>query len=284
MKKFNIADVKIEIASHGMFELNRLDNFLSEETSAYDIKVEIIKVVYINRPKGKVSIDESLIWLDSMSNSEEYISYISNKYSDEVIIMLKLSKKLDRAVIYYREDYMDNHGLTMELFIEVLLRFCSIKKNGFSIHAAAINYNEKGILFTAPSGTGKSTQAKLWEKYRKAEILNDDRPVIRMKDGKWYVYGTPWSGSDLPVLNKSVQLSAIIAIKQSAENRIRRLTSREAVNYVMARCFLPYFDQKLMDIFIEHIGSVIQNIPVYLLNCRPDEEAVELVNKCLELN
>jgi hypothetical protein len=284
MSKFNIAGINIEIVSDDLFELKRLNRFLSNKTSIRDIKVEIIKASYINKPEGKMLINEDLKWLDSMNNGDEFISYICDEHSGELRIMLKLSKSLKKATIYYRQDYLDVQGLIMELLIETLIRYCIIQRGGFSMHAAAINYNEKGILFTAPSGTGKSTQAKLWQRYKQVEILNDDRPIIRRSDGQWYVYGTPWSGSELHILNKSGPLSAIIAIRQSTENSIRRLNSKEALAYVMPRCFLPYFDQQLMDTVIKHIGSVIKNTPVYLLSCKPDEEAVELVSKCLELS
>jgi len=284
MSKFNIADINIEIVSDGLFELKRLNSFYSNEMSVCDIKAEIIKTSYINKPIGKMLIDENLKWLESMNSSSEFISYICDKYSEEVIIMLKLSKSLNKAIIYYRQDYLDDQGLIMDLLIEILIRYCIIQRGGFSIHAAAINYNESGILFTAPSGTGKSTQAKLWQRYKQVEILNDDRPIIRMKDGQWHVYGTPWSGSNLQIINKSVALSAIIAIRQSPENSIRRLNSKEVAAYVMPRCFLPYFDQKLMDTAINHIVSVMKNTPVYLLSCKPDEEAVKMVSRCLELS
>lgn len=282
--KFNIAGINIEIVSDGLLMLKRLSSFNSNKASVCDIKAEIIKTSYINKPVGKILIDENLKWFDSTNNSDEFISYICDKYSEEVIIMLKLSKSLKEAIIYYREDYLDDQGLIMDLLIEVLIRYCIIERDGFSIHAAAINYNGSGILFTAPSGTGKSTQAKLWQRYKQVEILNDDRPVIRRSDGQWNVYGTPWSGSNLQILNKNVHLSAIIAIRQSTENAIRRLNFKEAVAYIMPRCFLPYFDEKLMDTAIKHIVSVIKNTPVYLLSCKPDEEAVELVSKCLELS
>ena len=252
--------------------------------SVCDIKVELIKTSYINKPIGRVLIDELLTWVDSTSNSDEFISYILKKNSEEVIAMIRLSKNFKKAIIDYREDYLDDQGLIMDLLIEVLIRYSIIERNGFSMHAAAINHNDKGILFTAPSGIGKSTQAKLWQRYKQVEVLNDDRPIIRRSDGKWHVYGTPWSGSDLQILNKRVPLSAIIAIRQSTENSIRRLNSKEALAYVMPRCFLPYFNQQLMDTAIKHIGSVIKNTPIYLLSCKPDEEAVELVSKCLELS
>lgn len=284
MLKFNIAGICIEIISEYNLELKRLSQFLCSPVSVCDISVEMVRTSYINVPAGKILIDKGIKWVDPLDGNSELTSYISDDDTEEVIIMLNLSKHFNKGIIYYRKECLDLENMIIDLIIELLFRYCVIKRDGFFIHAAAINYNHRGILFTAPSGTGKSTQAQLWQKYKDIEILNDDRPVIRMKDGGWYVNGTPWSGSSLQVLNKSVPLCAIVAIKQASQNSIRRLNSQEAIAYVIPRCLIPYFDGKLMDMALKHIDSVLKSTPVYLLSCRPDKEAVELVSKCIDLN
>lgn len=160
---------------------------------------------------------------------------------------------------------------------ELVFRICILQHMGLVIHASAIEWNNKGIAFSAPSGTGKTTQAKLWRNLLGAAILNGDRPAMRIIEGAPMIYGTPWSGSSPDFQNASVPLSAIIMLEQDRDNSIRELSNREAIGRLAARAFLPYWDRDLMDLALANLEKIIQSVPVYQLHCRPDQEAVELV-------
>jgi hypothetical protein len=113
-------------------------------------------------------------------------------------------------------------------------------------------------------------------------MLNDDCPAIRVSDGQPFVYGTPWSGSSNIFINSKVPILAVVLLEQAPENTIRQLSNHEAVNKLMPRCFLPYYDSRLMDMAINTLEKIISAVPVYLLKCRPDREAVELVHQCVK--
>lgn len=164
---------------------------------------------------------------------------------------------------------------------EVIFRTAVLFSKGIVIHAAAIVHEGKGLIFSAPSGTGKSTQADLWKKYRGAQILNGDRPCLRQNGGQVYVYGTPWSGTSKQYLNKKAPLSAIFILRQAPVNKIHRLSAEEAVRMTVPRCYLPYYDESLMTLALSNIGEIIGKTPVFLLNCRPNLEAVELAESCI---
>ena len=69
--------------------------------------------------------------------------------------------------------------------------------SGFCLHASAVALENRAVLFSAPCGTGKSTHTALWQQYfgqHRAVILNDDKPALRLLEGHFQVYGTPWSG------------------------------------------------------------------------------------------
>jgi hypothetical protein len=159
-----------------------------------------------------------------------------------------------------------------------------IKKNGIQIHCSSIDYNGKGIIFSAPSGTGKSTHVRLWQElYGNAlTVINDDRPAIRYIDGVPMLCGTPWSGTSDNFTNRIVPLYAIVMLEQAPVNSMERLSGPGALQMLMPRCFLPYFDSELMAEALDTLERLIKDVPVYLLKCRPDYEAVELVRKCLE--
>jgi hypothetical protein len=163
---------------------------------------------------------------------------------------------------------------------EIAFRTRILFYNGLVIHAAAIDYQGKGILFSAPAGTGKTTQAKLWQKYYGAEIINGDRPAIRC-DGRGgvFLYGTPWSGSSNDCINRRVPLSALVMVRQYPVNRLRRLSRLEALGWVLPRCFLPYWDKSLMDLALSNLEEILKLIDIYLLECRPDQEAAEILRR-----
>lgn len=147
----------------------------------------------------------------------------------------------------------------------------------FLLHSSFISWQNNGILFTAPSGTGKSTQADLWKKYEDADIYNGDRTIIRKIDGKYYGFGSPYAGSSGIYRNESAPIKAIVVIEQGPDNVIRRLHGREA--------FLPLFRETLMNTwnkeYMEKMTDLLMDaacqIPIYHLSCRPDQDAVNTV-------
>ena len=99
--------------------------------------------------------------------------------------------------------------------------------NVFSLHSSLVRRAEgDAILFTAPSGTGKSTQAGLWERFAGAETLNGDRSMLRRVDGVWTAFGSPFAGTSGIYRNESAPVRALIVLRQAPENTIRRLSVR----------------------------------------------------------
>ncbi len=147
------------------------------------------------------------------------------------------------------------------------------------LHASLIRYEESGIIFTAPSGMGKSTQAELWEHYESAEILNGDRAALRQIDGIWTAFGLPYAGTSGIYRNESAPLKAVVALRQAKENSIRRVTGAEAFRYLYPETMIhrwdPQFESRATDLLLSLLGD----IPVYLLECRPDREAVDMLKK-----
>jgi hypothetical protein len=153
--------------------------------------------------------------------------------------------------------------------------------SGFVMHASAIKHNNNAIVFTAPSGTGKTTMAHLWKKFKNATILNDENIAIRSLDSNSIVFGLPWCDETQSYVNDNAPLKAIIVLEQALENQIRLLDHQEYISRVLPRVFLPYFDSKIMDLAVSHFEKVVKSVPIYLLQCRPDFEAVELVHRCV---
>lgn len=150
-----------------------------------------------------------------------------------------------------------------------------------NLHSSFIRYEGGAILFTAPSGTGKSTQARLWETYAAAEQINGDRSVIRCVDGVWTAFGFPFAGSSGIFRNDSVPIRAIVVLRQAPENTIERLRAGEAFRLLYSEsAFQRWHDaghQRIVDLLVK----LSREIPVYLLRCTPDERAVALLRKTI---
>lgn len=281
MKHFvNIAGINIHItAPRQVKPSNKLKRFLikgnSEQIPDMNLCIRYEEKILV--PDNAISLDEHIKWANK--DREEINIFLSDK--KETLFCLKSNNVFDKAFIL--ANVKERHMISQfeGTLGEILFRNCLLNHQGMVIHASAIAYEQKGILFSAPSGTGKTTQANLWKKYKGAKIINADRPAIRIVENEPYIYGTLWNGSSKECINTSVRLSMIVVIEQSPVNEIIRLTGKEAVSKVMPRCFLPYFTKAMMDLALENLENIIGMTPVYLLKCRPDKEAVELVSQCI---
>ena len=142
------------------------------------------------------------------------------------------------------------------------------------LHGSQIACQGKGILFTAPSGTGKTTQAKLWKAHRGAQIICNDRVLIRAGQ----TYGYPVDGSEPVFSSASFPLGAVVLLEQAPENTIRRLRPREALIRLMPQMVYDHWSSDAVSAATQQLLELIQRFPVYLLGCTPDEYAVT----CLE--
>lgn len=142
------------------------------------------------------------------------------------------------------------------------------------LHASQIALGPIGILFSAPSGTGKTTQARLWNRFRGAQILCNDRTLTDCTT----TYGFPVDGSEPVITGQRRQLGAVVILQQAPENTVRRLRAREALPMLMSQAVLDVWDTAAQSAATERMLDLISKTPVYLLACTPDEKAVQ----CLE--
>lgn len=148
------------------------------------------------------------------------------------------------------------------------------ENGGFVFHCAFIDRDGGAIAFTAPSGTGKSTQASLWQRYRGAETVNGDRGAIRMTAAGPFACGIPFAGSSGICKNKTLPLRAIVYLKQAPETTIRRLRGAEAFRRIWEGCCINIWDRADVTAVSDTVQLLLQTVPVFELACTPDESAV----------
>ena len=146
----------------------------------------------------------------------------------------------------------------------------------FVFHGAAISYKDKAYVFTAPSGTGKTTHISLWKKYigDSVGIVNGDKPIFYIGDNTT-VYGTPWAGKENLQRNTSALLGGICIIKRGLKNKITKLEPFMVLPHIMNQVYMPQ-NRAAMDATIKLIDRLITTVPVYLLECDISEEAVKI--------
>ena len=153
-------------------------------------------------------------------------------------------------------------------------------------HAAQITYQETGILFAGPSGAGKTTQAKLWERFRNARIICNDRTLLRKQDGNWHSYGYPMDGSQ-PVRSGEVHVAGcIVLVKQSQNGKssIERLRAGKAMAQLMPQHVIDRWSENARNQATENLFLLLKEMPVYQLTATMDEQAVACLEKILKMD
>lgn len=144
---------------------------------------------------------------------------------------------------------------------------------GMLLHSSAVVYENKAYLFSAASGTGKSTHTQLWLKqFDGSYILNDDKPAIMKTDNGIFAYGTPFSGKTDWNVNKGIPLQAICALERGEKNTIEPLPPDEALFWIMNQTVRPYEEERMSQM-LDVLDEVINQVPTYKLYCNMDPEA-----------
>lgn len=150
--------------------------------------------------------------------------------------------------------------------------------DGVMIHSSAVVVDGRAYIFSAPSGTGKSTHTKLWLKKfgpDRAYILNDDKPALRIIDGKAYAYGTPWNGKSSESVNAKVPLAGICVLRQGAVNKIERHSGSKALFDLLNQTMRPS-SQMWRDKLINSLSQLVATVPIWRLECNMEMEAAEV--------
>lgn len=164
----------------------------------------------------------------------------------------------------------------------VLYAIASAPYNTALFHAAVVNYEGKGYMFLGKSGTGKSTHARLWLKYNEgSELLNDDNPVVRIEndaegDGVTRVYGSPWSGKTPCYKNEVYPLGGFVMLSQAPHNKIERLRGVRAYAALVPCISGKRWESVIADGLHKTENALAMNVPVWYLECLPDEDAAKL--------
>ena len=200
----------------------------------------------------------------------KYVVTASKDYSEMTVYM-------SNEPFYYKEaDTWENPFIPFSSLVRTFCEAGMVMRGGLPLHASMVEKDGYGIVFLGPSGMGKSTQAKLWEKYQDADFIIGDRPGLRCIDGTWYGFGMPWDGKDNIMNQKKVPIKALISLEQAKENRIEKLTTQQAMLVLLNQAMMPMWDNAAMDKAMVLMGKLAGDIPFYHLKNLADKNAADI--------
>lgn len=215
-----------------------------------------------------------------------YIEEMCSEYevegaSDLVITVTKedidheIRKSNDGFV--YPEDYLES--------LAFYRKFCeaAVEWDVLLFHSSVVAVDGIAYMFTAPSGTGKSTHTALWRNVfgDKAVMINDDKPLLKVTDEGVTVYGTPWDGKHRISTNVSVPVQAICILERGTENAIQKETFFDAYPIILSQTYRPNEEKKL-EKTLELVNTLMNKVPIYRMKCNISEQAASMAYNAMK--
>lgn len=219
-----------------------------------------LKVNMVN-PKGRTA-KQAQPYLAADQHENQHIDIVINVDEKRVL------KAMEEHPELVQDDW--EYMITGSDFYTELLKY-----NGILLHSSCIVVDGMAYAFSADSGTGKSTHTQLWLKYfgDRAHMLNDDKPAIRLIDGKVYACGTPWSGKYDYSSPEIAELAGICFLERSEENWIRKADTGKAVFNIFSQT-VRKLNADRMDMLFDVLEQIFAKVPLYEFGCNISREAV----------
>lgn len=170
----------------------------------------------------------------------------------------------------FTDSYLEELAVYRKI-AEIMLDFDTVL-----FHGSVVAVDDVGYLFTAKSGTGKSTHTRLWREYfgERAVMVNDDKPLLHIADTVT-AYGTPYNGKHRLGTNTSVPLKAICILTRSADNHIEPITREQAYTMLLQQVYRPA-DMLKITKTLELVDRLADSVKLYRLGCNMDISAAQV--------
>lgn len=224
--------------------------------------------------------DNSSIYLniaDLSFNITKYsklvVKAIGTKYCSHIANGKIVDADLDEYQQYKRKCPSFSHDALVSLALHSSVARQLPSEDCFIFHSAAISYRERGVLFAAPSGTGKTTHISLWKKNlgNDVSIINGDKPIIRINQwegsgGCAMAYGSPWAGKEGWQTNAKVVVDSIVFIDRGDRNTIEQVSPDRVLERAMRQTYFPPSGVAKVQT-LELLGKLLSSVRLFILSC-----------------
>ena len=262
MKKYLIADMVIEFDyRYDQYFKNNIEHYIYEGNRPVDHTITVKYALELDPPSSKLH----RIFSKSVSGLKAYMNYDEDYRNIEIWIDEDTFTDAATAEYVY----------TGMIFLELAQRHGLLP-----LHGSAINYKGDVILFSAPSGTGKSTHARMWKHLYKDDVswVNDDKPLLEVTDEGIFVYGAPFSGQYSSNTNERKPLKAIVFLQQGITDKVEVLNEKDALTNLIKNTLRPS-EEALWDQALKHFDQIIKDVPIYMLHASLSTSAVKAIKK-----
>ena len=218
-----------------------------------------------------------------IKNKHQYFEKICRDYTatDETAdFSVEVPDEVLKKAVEDNPDYPDDYIESLEIYRIICKKILSF--DAMLMHCAAVSVDNEAYLFTAVSGTGKTTHINLWRKKfgDRFFVINGDKPIIRLIDGKFYVCGTPFMGKENYGTNKIVPIKAICILERGKKNEIKKIAPHEAISTILVQT-LRTDDMAEMEQMLSISDKLLLSVPFYRLKCNMDIEAAEVAYEAM---
>ncbi len=278
--RVNIFDIQMKLNADASKNLETFLPFLSSSGLPVDFELDIQNCNHIDAPKEKPVVVENIAWATVKENdAKRYYSFVADENPDRLDSLLEIDENWKKATLKISDTIFLDHQIVP--LMDLLFRNLILYHDGILVKSSSIKWKEHGIVFTACPDGGKSTQANLWKKHKNALIVNDEMSAIKHQNDNVWMYGTPWRSIESNPEENKARLKAVVILEKAEKNHIRKLERPEIIKRFYPRCFLPYFDQLHMEKALENLHNIITNVPFYVMQCKPEKEAVDMLAQWL---
>lgn len=243
-----------------------------------DYRYILKKVDKIIIPEKEPCIKWGQWWIYNSGKKEKRI----RKTDDTGIAFMCCSQTGEKEYLIEYLDMVESYiGVNRFTLSFMALEQRMLEQQGVILHCSFVEYKGYGILFSAPSGTGKSTQADLWEKYRECRVINGDRALIQKQGDEFYAYGWPVCGSSQISRNTCVPIRGIIQIAQGKENCVKVEEKKIRLNQLLPEVTVNRWNAETYLKALDYIEEMLEKIPIIHYSCDISEQAVETLEDYL---
>ena len=270
-KQFSIANVRIEVSSALPLRAEERWRLFETEFDAAELSYHVCSAAQLPVFHGERCFDSERVRVQEQ-NGRMVRTYFDTITGDATATVEEIGDLSYRITI--QEALLPWGCDVADLFTQYGFPHCLPQFGKLLLHCAYILHRGKAILFTAPSGTGKTTQATLWQRYCGSKIINGDRAAIGLENGTVMAYGLPISGTSPDCKNVTAPVAAIVKLSQAKENRVTRLNDLDAARCLLSGSYLPQEFSRDLPVLFDLAVSIGQCVPVFHLECLPEESAV----------